>query len=90
MEEDYGDELEEQVSYDDEVEIESESEDELVEKTKKKKGKKDNKIKARTAYASYEEFAHLLEEGIDNENAKDKKHFSNAIKSAVGQKRNMP
>ena len=85
LEEDYGDELEEQASYDDEVEsVEEESEEELVEKSKKKGGKKESKkISGVTKYASYEEFAHLLEEGIDNDNnKKDRKHFSNAIKGS--------
>lgn len=55
---------------------------------KKGKGSKDKKDKRskKSNFAAYEDFAHLLEDGLDEEDGKQKerKHFSNAI---VGQKR---
>lgn len=63
LEEEYGEEMD-AASYDEEIPFE-ESEEELVEKPqkgKKGKDKKNKKIAEKTIYASYEEFAHLLEQ----------------------------
>lgn len=63
---DYGDEMD-AASYDDEddqMEEASDSDDELIEKkpNQKSKGKKEKQKTGQHRYASYEEFAHLLEQ----------------------------
>jgi len=60
LEEEYGEEMD-AASYDEEMPLEESEEEELVEK-KKGKGQKKKKKEEKTHYASYEEFAHLLEQ----------------------------
>lgn len=67
-EEEYGSESEQAVE-----------EDLLPETDNGKKGKKQEQKPKKSAFAAYEDFAHLLEEGIDEreDTSKERKHFAN-------------
>lgn len=59
------------------MESEAEEDDLLPTEDSRKKGEKKKKVK-KSVFASYDEFAHLLEEGMDEreDKQKERKHFA--------------